>query len=76
MHQTDEPIEYPETRVTDADIEADGDGLDTEGHSLASMGIEIARERAREDAKYARDEARRHEAAKPRKSIRERFFGR
>jgi hypothetical protein len=76
MHQTDEPIEYPETGLSDAEIEADGEALDTEGHSILSMGLEIAHERAREDAKYARDEARRHEASKPRKSIRERLLGR
>jgi hypothetical protein len=75
MHQTDEPIEYPETGLKD-EIEADSDGLDTEGHSMLPMGLEIARERAREDAKYARDEARRHEVVKPHKSIRQRFLGR
>lgn len=73
MHQTDEPIEQP----TD---ETNPDEADTEGHSMlnAEMGLGMARDRAREDAKYAVDQARRHEASasKPKRSLRDRLTGR
>ena len=72
MHETDEPIEQPtENQVPDE--------ADTEGHSMLNteLGLGMARDRAREDAKYALDQARRRDVtATPKRSIRDRLTGR
>ena len=71
MHETDEPIEEPTEGMREAEP-------DTEGHSMLSdeFGLGVARERAREDAKYVLDQARRHEATSPKRSLRDRLTGR
>jgi len=72
MHETDEPIEQPTENTSP-------DEGDTDGHSMlnAELGMGMARDRAREDAKYAVDQARRRDArTTPKRSIRDRLTGR
>ena len=70
MYEPDEPRDTPSAEHSEP-ID------DTEGHSLlsAEFGASLARERDREAQKFARDEARRHEVATPRRGLR-RFLGR
>ena len=67
MHETDEPIDEPTEGTREAEP-------DTEGHSMlsAEFGLGVARE----DAKYVVDQARRHEATGPKRSLRDRLTGR
>ena len=70
MSEIDKPTEEAGT--------AEALELDTEGHSLfpAEFAGAVARDRQREVAQNARDEARRRELRKPGRSLRDRLFGR
>jgi len=71
MTQAYEPTEDPEA-------ETGAPELDTEGHSLLSVEFAnaVARDRQRDAERNARDEARRREFKKPRRSLRSRLLGR
>jgi hypothetical protein len=61
-----------------SDAEAGALELDTEGHSVlnAEFANAVVRDRQRDDARHARDEAHRHELKKPGRSLRSRLLGR
>jgi hypothetical protein len=71
MTEAPRPIEHPEG-------ETGAPELDTEGHSLLNgeYANSVIRDRQREDARFVRDEARRHELKKPGRSLRSRLLGR
>jgi hypothetical protein len=71
MTQTHEPTDSQEPGTLTS-------VLDTEGHFLpnAEYAGAVMRDRQRDDARSARDEARRRELKKPARSLRSRLFGR